>query len=162
MLVAVGLLELAKGAVGPAVAGRAHPVARALAAAASVSGHNWSPLLRGAGGRGISPAMGALVVTAPAGAAVLLGGLLAGRLMGETAIGSLLADGVLVPVAVRYHGRRGGWAASAVLAPMLVKRLMGNGPSRETRTGVYLCRLLFDRDEMAKPGPTLPARGAVN
>lgn len=66
-LVVVGLLELAKGALGPVLAGREHPWAAALAGGAAVTGHNWSPLLGGAGGRGISPAMGALVPYAPVG-----------------------------------------------------------------------------------------------
>ena len=52
---------------------------------------------------------------------------MAGKLAGETALGCLLADVALVPLALRAHGRRGGLAACAVLAPMLVKRLTGNG-----------------------------------
>ena len=107
-LAAVGLFELAKGALGPALAGRQHPAIAALAGAAAVAGHNWSPFLGGAGGRGISPAIGALLVTAPAGSGVLLAGLAVGKLAGETALGSFIADLVLVPVAARVHGRKGG------------------------------------------------------
>jgi acyl phosphate:glycerol-3-phosphate acyltransferase len=151
-LVVTGLFEVAKGAVGPALAGRAHPVAAALAGAAGVAGHNWSPLLGGAGGRGISPAMGALLVTAPAGALVLLAGLAGGKLAGETAVGSLVADALLVPVASRVHGRGGRMAGSAVLAPMLAKRLMGNAAPEERRPSLYLYRLLFDRDTRAPAG----------
>jgi len=33
----------------------------------------------------------------------------------------------------------------------LVKRLVGNSPPGERRPGVYLDRLLFDRDTVAKP-----------
>ncbi len=73
-------------------------------------------------------------------------GLAGGKLAGETALGCLVADLALVPVAARLYGRRGGWAALAVLAPMLVKRLVGNGPPAARRPEVYLCRLLFDRD----------------
>lgn len=149
-LVVAGLFELAKGAVGPALAGRAHPVAAALAAGAAVGGHNWSPLLDGAGGRGISPAMGALLVTAPAGAVVLGAGLAGGRLAGETALGSLVADIALVPVAWRVHGRRGALAALAVLVPMLAKRLAGNTPGARPEKAVYFNRILFDRDTRAK------------
>ena len=149
-LVAVGLCELAKGAVGPALAGRSRPVAAALAGAAAVAGHNWSPFLGGAGGRGISPAMGSLLMTAPAGSAVLIAGLAGGRLIGETALGSLLADLVLLPVAARAHGRRGLVAASAVLVPMLAKRLMGNAGAVERSPSLYVNRLLFDRDTRAK------------
>lgn len=156
VLFAVGLLEVGKGALGPLLAGRGHPWAAALAGAAAVAGHNWSPLLAGAGGRGISPAVGALSVTAPAGAALLLAGLAGGRLAGETAIGSLAADVLLVPVAARYHGRPGAAAAAAVLVPIMGKRLLGNAapvPDRGWRT--YLLRLVFDRDSWHKT--VLPA-----
>src|SRR5437660_880085 len=75
VLAVAGVLDVAKGAVGPLLAGRDRPALAAAAAAAGVAGHNWSPFLRGAGGRGISPAIGALLAGAPVGAAVLLGGL---------------------------------------------------------------------------------------
>lgn len=156
-VVVIGLAELAKGALGPALAGRRHGVAAALAGAAAVAGHNWSPWLGGAGGRGISPAIGALAVTAPSGSLVLLGGLVFGRLGGETAVGSLIADAALVPVARRAHGRGGALAAWAVLVPMLAKRLVGNGsagpPVGCNRGSIYLWRLLFDRDTKAKTAP---------
>src|SRR5262249_271677 len=42
VLAAAGVLEVAKGAVGPLVAGD-HHAAAALAAGAAVTGHNWSP-----------------------------------------------------------------------------------------------------------------------
>jgi glycerol-3-phosphate acyltransferase PlsY len=149
-LVVVGLLELAKGAVGPLVAGRERPLAAALAGGAAVTGHNWSPWLRGAGGRGISPAMGALAVTAPAGSALLLAGLALGRLGGETALGSLAADLALVPLARAAHGGKGALAATCVLIPMVAKRLLGNGRPEGAGARVYLWRLLFDRDTAAK------------
>ena len=150
-LIVIGLLELAKGAVGPALAGRNRPVAAAFAGAAAVAGHNWSPYIGGAGGRGISPAMGALLVSAPAGAGVLLAGLAIGKLAGETALGSFVADALLVPVATIAHGRAGRLAASAVLVPIVAKRLMGNGPPARVGSSVYLYRLLFDRDTKEKP-----------
>jgi glycerol-3-phosphate acyltransferase PlsY len=151
-LVVVGLLELGKGALGPALAGRGHPWAAALAGGAAVTGHNWSPLLGGAGGRGISPAMGALLVNGPMGTLVLGAGLAVGKLAGETALGCLVADLALVPVARRAHGRRGAVAAGAVLLPMLAKRLAGNGPPPAGRPEVYLWRLLFDRDGPGRLG----------
>jgi glycerol-3-phosphate acyltransferase PlsY len=152
-LAAAGILEVAKGAVGPALAGRRHPLAAAVSAGAAVAGHNWSPFLGGAGGRGISPALGALGVTAPAGAATLLAGMGAGRLGGETAVGSLIADIALVPIAGKYHGKRGRRAAWAVLVPLVIKRLAGNAPPQQRGATVYLLRLLFDRDTRHKaPG----------
>jgi glycerol-3-phosphate acyltransferase PlsY len=158
-LVVIGLLELAKGALGPVLAGRDHPWAAALAGGAAVTGHNWSPLLGGAGGRGISPAMGALLVNAPAGALALLVGLAAGKAAGETALGCLVADLALVPVALRAHGRRGAWAAGVVLVPMFAKRLLGNGAPGVRPREVYLWRLLFDRD--GPSGPPVGARSEV-
>jgi hypothetical protein len=81
------------------------------------------------------------------GAAVLLGGMTAGRLAGETAIGSAVADLVLVPVVRAVHGSSSWPAAAAVLAPMIVKRLTGNRlPPRGSGAPVYLNRLLYDRD----------------
>lgn len=149
-LAVAGVLEVAKGAIGPALAGKDRPMLTAAAAAAAVAGHNWSPFLGGAGGRGISPATGALLATAPAGAAVLLGGMAAGRLAGETAIGSIVADVALVPVVRVAHGKR--WpVAAAVLAPMLAKRLAGNRlPAEGSTPAVFLNRLLYDRDAKAK------------
>ena len=151
-LAAAGLLEVAKGAVGPLLAGRRHPVVAASATAASIVGHNWSPWLRGAGGRGISPALGALGVAAPAAAGSLLAGMVGGRLAGQTAIGSLLGDALAVPAARAAHGRAAGWAAGAAIVPMLVKRVMGNHPADPRRLSTYLWRLLFDRDTRL-PGP---------
>src|SRR5438067_11974784 len=87
-----GVCDIGKGAVGPVLAGRDRPGLQAAACAAAVAGHNWSPFLGGAGGRGISPAIGALGAAAPAGSAILLGGMTVGRLGGETALGSLAAD----------------------------------------------------------------------
>src|SRR3954468_9113813 len=127
-LAAAGICDVAKGAVGPLLAGRDRPGLQAAACAAAVAGHNWSPFLSGAGGRGISPAIGALAAAAPAGSAILLGGMTAGRLSGETAIGSLAADIALVPVLARTNGRRGAMSAAGVVTVMVAKRLAGNVP----------------------------------
>jgi acyl phosphate:glycerol-3-phosphate acyltransferase len=148
-VITAGVLDVAKGTIGPLLAGpRQRPSLAAIAGAAAVTGHNWSPFLGGAGGRGISPAMGALLVTAPQGAAVLLTGLAAGRILGETALGALAADAALIPILSRTRGRAGAVAAAAVLIPMLVKRLVGNRRAATPRT--YLCRLLLDRDRCSK------------
>jgi glycerol-3-phosphate acyltransferase PlsY len=146
-----GICDIAKGAVGPALAGRDRPGLQAAACAAAVAGHDWSPFLGGAGGRGISPAIGALGAAAPAGSAILLGGMTVGRLSGETAIGSLVADVVLVPVLARTDGRRGALAGVGVVATMLAKRLAGNAPvPAHNRARTYLNRLVFDRDTSDK------------
>jgi glycerol-3-phosphate acyltransferase PlsY len=146
-----GICDIAKGAVGPALAGRDRPGLQAAACAAAVAGHNWSPFLSGAGGRGISPAIGALGAAAPVGSAVLLGGMTFGRLGGETAIGSLVADVVLVPVLSRTDGRRGALAGAAVVAVMVAKRLAGNAPIPPgARARTYFNRFVFDRDSARK------------
>jgi len=147
-LAVAGVLEIGKGAVGPLLVGPEHPAARALAAGLAVAGHNWSPFLRGAGGRGLSPAVGALSVVAWPGSLVLLAGMAGGKLVRQAAPGSLVAQMALVPVLARARGRRGALAGAAVLAPMLAKRLLGNAPAPGPRPGrVYLTRLLLDRDE---------------
>lgn len=128
-VVAAGVLDIAKGTIGPLVAGpRQHPPLATIAGAAAVTGHNWSPFLRGAGGRGISPAMGALLVIAPVGAVVLLVGLAAGRVLGESALGALAAYAALIPILIRTRGRSRALTATTILVPMLVKRLVGTGP----------------------------------
>lgn len=151
VLAVAGVLEVAKGAVGPLLAGGDDPGRRALAAAAAVSGHNWSPWLGGAGGRGISPAIGALLVAAPTGAATLVAGLAGGRVARATAVGSLLADAAVIPVSLRRHGRGGAMAAAAVLAPMLAKRLAGNQRPPRRSLATYGWRLLLDRDDRRAP-----------
>lgn len=144
-----GVLDVAKGSVGPLLAGAGRPTLRALAGGAAVTGHNWSPYLAGAGGRGISPALGALVPSAPEGAVLLLGGLAAGKVIKATSFGALVADLALVPVLARTRGAGGAIAGAAVVAPMLVKRLLGNAPPSEAESArVYLYRLVFDQDEL--------------
>jgi glycerol-3-phosphate acyltransferase PlsY len=146
-LAMAGVFEVAKGAVGPALAGAERPELAALAGASAVVGHNWSPFLRLAGGRGLSPSIGALLARAPAGAAVLLGGMAAGRAVRETASGTLVADLLLVPLTARVHGRGGRMLAMAVLVPMIAKRLVGNvRPPRGRVASTLVSRLLFDRD----------------
>src|SRR3954451_24344042 len=149
-LATAGIADIAKGAVGPLLAGKERPELQAAACAAAVAGHNWSPFLRGAGGRGITAAIGALGATAPTGSAVLLGGLTLGRIGGETAFGSFAADMLLVPYVSATDGRRGKLAGSAVVAVLLAKRLTGNTPPKDKRLSTYLSRLLFDCDRLSE------------
>src|SRR5262245_54662097 len=89
-LVVAGVLDVAKGAVGPLLAGSHRPVLAAFAGGLAVVGHNWSPFLGGAGGRGISTAMGALLVTAWPGTVLLLAGMALGRIVDQAGFGSFL------------------------------------------------------------------------
>jgi glycerol-3-phosphate acyltransferase PlsY len=146
-LAVVGCLELAKGALGPILAGRSRPDLGAGAAGLGIAGHNWSPFLAGSGGRGISPALGGLLVLAPEGTAVLAAGMAGGRLSGHTALGSFVAMVGLAPVLAVTRGRSGAWTGVAIVAPLLAKRLLGNGPPKgASRLSVYLSRLVLDRD----------------
>ncbi len=155
-LAVFGVLEVAKGAVGPWLAG-GRPSLAAVAGGAAVVGHNWSPWLGGAGGRGLSPAIGALLPRHPAGSALILVGMVAGRLAGETAAGALAADALLVPLLRRTGGPDGRLAALLVVVPMVLKRLTGNGRPVGEPDRVWLWRLLYDRDTRARA----PAGGRV-
>jgi glycerol-3-phosphate acyltransferase PlsY len=152
-LAVAGSLDVAKGAVGPLLAGPGRPLLAAASAGAAVAGHNWSPFLGGAGGRGISPALGATLVLAPEATALLLGGLVVGRLAGETGLVSLLALAATAPLLARRRGRRGLATGVALAVPMVAKRLTGNAaPGTVARrrgcrpATVLVTRLLFDRD----------------
>ena len=170
-LVVAGILDVAKGAVvelavrrwaggarsagdTPAADGdrggwlRPPTLVEGAAAGLVVAGHNWSPYLDGAGGRGVSPALGAYGVIAPEASVLLLGGLVLGRLTRETGLGTFASQVALVPTLAGTRGRRGAAAGAAVLVPMLAKRLLGNGrPKPDAGGRVYLARLLYDRDE---------------
>ena len=157
-LAVAGSLDVAKGTVGPFLAGPDRPLLGALSAGATVIGHNWSPFLRGKGGRGLSVALGATLVSAPRASVVLGLGMAGGRLARQTALGSLLATMAMFPVLRRRLGRPGLWLATCLATPMLAKRLAGNGPTGHTRQptdqaaahggSTLLSRLLFDRDSV--------------
>jgi acyl phosphate:glycerol-3-phosphate acyltransferase len=154
-LAVAGSLDLAKGAVGPWLAGPQRPVLRALAAGAGVAGHNWSPLLGWAGGRGIAPALGATLMAAPEGAVLLGSGLAGGRLLHQTGFGSLVTLVGMVPLLMHRRGWRGGLVAICISGPMVAKRLVGNAvPRGDHLARVLVARLLFDRDPVARPGGT--------
>jgi glycerol-3-phosphate acyltransferase PlsY len=159
-LAVAGSLDVAKGAVGPLVAGSDRPLLGALGAGASVAGHDWSPVLRGRGGRGLSVALGATLVSAPEGAVVLGLGMAGGRLVHQTALGSFLATVALFPVLGWRRGRGGVWLATCLALPMVAKRLAGNEavqivPTTADRSAavigrILLARLLFDRDTLRR------------
>lgn len=163
-LALAGILDITKGASATFVARhtsaepeprprttrwREPTTAEAAAAGLVVAGHNWSPYLDGAGGRGIAPSIGAYLVVAPEGAVLMLGGLTIGRLVHHSGIGTLLGQLSVIPVLRATRGSRGALAGAAVVAPMLLKRLAGNSrPARRT-PAVYAARLVFDRDTWA-------------
>lgn len=144
-----GGLDVLKGMLAALLAD-SDPVMGVLLAAAVVTGHCWSVFLRGAGGRGISPALGALAVLYWPGALLLLAGLAVGRLANETGLAALIADLLLVALLTATQGGHGLALASAVVLPMLIKRLLGNSSARtgDSANGLrfYRDRLLYDAD----------------
>jgi glycerol-3-phosphate acyltransferase PlsY len=144
-LAVAGILDVAKGSIGPLVAGDRTVVA-AIAGGLAVAGHNWSPFLRGAGGRGVAPALGALLVTAWPGAILLLVGLLAGKFFHNTGMGGFVAELALTPALAVWGGEVGALAGACIAVPMLAKRVLGNSRPTSERRRVYLHRLLYDRD----------------
>jgi glycerol-3-phosphate acyltransferase PlsY len=145
-LVVSGILDVAKGAVGPLIAGPDRPVLAAIAGGVAVAGHNWSPFLRGHGGRGVGPAVGALLVNAWPGVVVLLGCMVVARAFRETGLGGFVGEVLLAPVLAVTSGPAGALAGGAIALPMLVKRVVGNARPRDPGVQVYLHRLLFDHD----------------
>jgi acyl phosphate:glycerol-3-phosphate acyltransferase len=152
-LVVSGLCDLAKGAAGPLIAGSDRPVVAALAGGAAVIGHNWSPFLRGQGGRGVGPAVGALLVIAWPGVVVLLGSMVIGRAFGATGLGGFVGEVMLTPILAATNGRDGALAGAAIAVPMLVKRVMGNRPPPVPGWRSYAFRLLLDRDPESPAAP---------
>jgi glycerol-3-phosphate acyltransferase PlsY len=145
-LAVVGCVELAKGALGPALAGSDRPLLGAAAAAAGIVGHNWSPWLGFRGGRGVSLVLGASLVLAPEGLALTAAGLALGRLARQTGAGTFLALVAYPVVLAARRGWRGLVAGTVVVAPVLLKRVLGNDASVPTSWSARLARLVGDRD----------------
>jgi glycerol-3-phosphate acyltransferase PlsY len=143
-----GLLDIGKGALAVAPL-TSRPGWGAVAAGCAVVGHNWSVFLGGAGGRGISPAIGASAVLAWPGAVVLVLGLVVGKLTNHTSLGSFIAQACLPVVLAVTHGAQGLWLGVALIAPMWVKRMAGNAPPTAGYSpGVVLYRLARDHDRV--------------
>jgi acyl phosphate:glycerol-3-phosphate acyltransferase len=140
-----GICDVAKGALGPLLLFD-HPIVAGIAGGLAVAGHNWSPFLRGHGGRGLAPALGSLLVNAWPGAVLLLAVLVAARAFRQTGLGGFLGEVALTPMLVVTNGTSGAVAGGAIAAPMLVKRVVGNGRPRDPSARTYLRRLLFDHD----------------
>jgi glycerol-3-phosphate acyltransferase PlsY len=149
-------LDVAKGMLAVSLAGRRQPELVAAAAGLAVAGHNWSPFLKGAGGRGVLPGLGALLVTAPAGSVLLVGGLALGWAADNTGLGCFAAQSLLIPALAWVKGRNGAALGLALVAPMLVKRVLGDSAPTRPAIQVYLMRALYDDD---RPGHETRARG---
>jgi glycerol-3-phosphate acyltransferase PlsY len=145
-MVAAGLLDIGKGALAVLPLAGSRPVVAAIAGGAAVAGHNWSPWLRAAGGRGIGPAIGGCAVLAWSGSLVLLGGLAAGKLAGRTAVGSFAAQALLPAVAGIVHGAVGVVVGIVLVIPMWAKRIAGNRRPARPGLATRWYRLLHDAD----------------
>jgi glycerol-3-phosphate acyltransferase PlsY len=145
-MAAAGILEMGKGALGPLLAGHHRPELAALAGGLAVVGHNWSPFLRGAGGRGFSVSLGALLVLGWPGAVFLLGMFIVGLVLRHSGLATFVAMVALAPLLGAIYGIHGVWAGLALAVPMFAKRLAGNRPAPEPKLPAYVTRLLFDHD----------------
>jgi acyl phosphate:glycerol-3-phosphate acyltransferase len=152
-LAIAGCVELAKGAVGPALAGRRRPLLGAAAAATAIVGHNWSPWLKFRGGRGVSLVLGSGLARAPEITVAAGAGLGGGKLVRHTGAGTLI--GLLAVPVLLWRTRRAGGAleGALIVAPVLIKRLLGNDNQLPRSWAALRIRLVADRD-MA---PTDPA-----
>ncbi|MFF8401319.1 glycerol-3-phosphate acyltransferase [Streptomyces sp. NPDC015684] len=150
----VAALDVAKGYAATRLAGRGRRTI-ALHAALVVAGHNWSPFLRGSGGRGILPATGALLCTDWKGAALILGGPTLGYACRESGLGAFASQLLLLSDTLLTRKRRAALPyVAAVLAPIWAKRILGNAweVRAELPLARYLERLLYDRDGSTSKG----------
>ncbi|MDH7490687.1 MAG: glycerol-3-phosphate acyltransferase, partial [Anaerolineae bacterium] len=152
-VVAVGVLDIAKVWL-PTWLGLRWGLglgAALVAGLAAMIGHNWPVYLRFHGGRGHSSIIGIMLAVFPWGFPWLLAFMALGRLMGQTALFSLLGIATLL-LLVAFTGQPTEviWATVAMLAITLAKRLEANRrplpPPGLERRRVLLRRLLFDRD----------------
>jgi len=152
-IVAVGLFDLAKAALPTWLALRwGLGLGAALAAGvAAMIGHNWPLYLEFKGGRGHSTILGMMLVVFPWGFPYLLAFMALGRLLGYTALLSLLGIASL-PVLTWFTDQPAEliWAGVAILVITVIKRLEANRqplpPEGPERRRVLLNRFLFDRD----------------
>ena len=151
LVVPVGLAQIAQGVAAVLIAksaGQSSGVQMQAGVAVLVAS-DWNPWLRFAGGRGVGQTIGVLLVLAP----WALGAFAIVSLIGVVlrAIPQCVALGlVATPIAAAISGEPAsvvaGCAALATIA--MTKRLLGNGAPDPgcDRTGVWLIRLLYDRD----------------
>ncbi len=131
-LAIAGIAEVAKGDVRPAARGARHR-ARGGVRRPRSCGPQLVTVPAGAGGRGVAPALGALLVVAWPGAVVLIAGLVLGRVAHQTGFGSFVALVVLTPVTAFTSGAVGALAGICVVVPMFAKRMLGNRPPARSR-----------------------------
>lgn len=153
MVVPVGLFDIAKAAFPTWLGWEFLWDARVAAAAglAAAVGHNWPVYLRFTGGRGLSCFLGIWLILYKPGIPWMLGFLLVGWLLGDSAPWAL-ASLATMPLLSLFTGGVDlvTPVAAAMLLLTLAKRLEANRrplpPRGPERRKVILYRLLFDRD----------------
>ncbi len=150
LVVPVGLTQVGQGLAGIELAKLADAVTgvQVLCGLAAIAAHDWNPWLRFQGGRGVGPAIGFMLGLAtfdalPAFIVVAV----ASVPFGQSPLG-VGAGLIVAPVAAYVGGEPGAVVGGcvAMTALVLAKRLLANGPPQADTTGVWLNRLLFDRD----------------
>lgn len=149
-VVPVGITEILQGLAGVVFARLTDQGegVQALAGVAAIAGHNWSPFLRFAGGRGVGHSLGFMLVRSPAALALFTIVSLFGVLMRSVPLA--VGIGILAaPLAAATAGQSQavvlGMAGMALL--VFLKRLLANDPLPRGRPlRMYLTRLLHDRD----------------
>ncbi len=151
-----GLGDVGKGTLGTLLAGDRW-LLMAFAGAVCVIGHNWSMFLNGAGGRGLSPALGAFAVIAWPAALFLLGGLALGRIFRHTGLVVFITLPALPPFLLLAANGHAAIAGTIIIIPMLIKRVVGNGPlPTPHRWKAAAHRLVFDNDGWATASSSHP------
>jgi glycerol-3-phosphate acyltransferase PlsY len=150
LVVPVGVAQIAQGLVAVLIA-RAFGLgdgAQAACGIAAVVANDWNPWLGFSGGRGVGTSIGVLLALAPAALAVFIAVALAGVALRAIPQGVLLGLFAAPLGAIAFQQPASVVVTCAALAALaLVKRLTANGlPPEETRSGVWVNRLLYDRD----------------
>ncbi|MBV8949311.1 MAG: glycerol-3-phosphate acyltransferase, partial [Actinobacteria bacterium] len=136
-LAAAGVLDVGKGALGPLLAGHNRPELAALAGGLAVVGHNWSPFLRGAGGRGLSVSLGVLLVLGWPGIVLVMGLFVLGLIVRQSGLATFLGMLALTPLLAVLYGVNGVWTGLALAVPMFAKRITGNRPAPDPKPASY-------------------------
>ncbi|MCI0850262.1 MAG: glycerol-3-phosphate acyltransferase [Chloroflexi bacterium] len=148
----VGVTEIGQGFAGPLWAknaGHGESV-QVLAGLAALAGHNWSPFLGFAGGRGVGAAIGFMLALSRPALAVFIAVALIGVALRK--VPQFVGLGMLMAPIVAGASRQPATivAGNAGMAGLLIaKRLLANDGSLPSGSGardVLISRLVYDRD----------------
>lgn len=151
LVVPVGLAQIAQGLAVVLIA-RAAGQGGGVQAAAGIAvlvANDWNPWLRFRGGRGVGQTIGVVLALAPWALGAFIVVSVAGvafKAIPQFVVLALIATPVAAAVAGQPASTIAACAALAAIA--LVKRMLANGApdANCTRPGVWLIRLVYDRD----------------